>query len=79
MNSVRPSMVRTDMTEARLVDPASHARMAAAVAMNRIASAEEIAQPILWLLSEAASFVSGACLDAAGGGFVTATAPATKT
>ena len=70
-------MVRTDMTEARLADPASHARMAAAVAMNRIASAEEIAGPIVWLLSEAASFVSGACLDASGGGFVAATAAKT--
>jgi NAD(P)-dependent dehydrogenase (short-subunit alcohol dehydrogenase family) len=74
-NAVRPSMVRTDMTEARLADSASHARMAAAVAMNRIASAEEIAAPIVWLLSEAASFVSGACLDAAGGGFVVGAAP----
>ncbi len=78
VNSVRPSMVRTDMTEARLADPASHARLAAAVAMNRIASAEEIAAPIVWLLSEAASFVSGACLDAAGGGFVIGAAPNTK-
>ena len=52
---------------------AASARLAAAVAMNRIAGAEEIARPILWLLSEAASFVSGTCLDAAGG-FVTATA-----
>ena len=77
VNSVRPSMVRTDMTEARLADPASHASMAAAVAMNRIASAEEIAGPIVWLLSEAASFVSGACLDASGGGFVAATAAKT--
>jgi len=77
VNSVRPSMVRTDMTAARLADPASHARMAAAVAMNRIAGAEEIAAPIVWLLSEAASFVSGACLDAAGGGFVVGAAPKT--
>ncbi len=75
VNSLRPAMVRTDMTEARLAEPASHARMAAAVAMNRIASAEEIARPIVWLLSEAASFVSGACLDAAGGGFVIGAAP----
>ena len=30
VNSLRPSMVRTDMTEARLADPESHARMDAA-------------------------------------------------
>jgi 3-oxoacyl-[acyl-carrier protein] reductase len=58
------------MTAERLADPAVHAHLASAVAMNRIASAEEIAKPIVWLLSEAASFVSGACLDASGGGFV---------
>ncbi len=38
--------------------------------MNRVAAPEEIARPIVWLLSEAASFVSGCCLDAAGGGFM---------
>ena len=32
--------------------------------------ADEIARPILWLLSEEASFISGSCLDASGGGFV---------
>jgi NAD(P)-dependent dehydrogenase (short-subunit alcohol dehydrogenase family) len=75
VNSVRPAMVHTDMTAARLADPAAHARMASAVAMNRIATAGEIAEPIVWLLSEAASFVSGACLDASGGGFVFGAAP----
>ncbi len=58
------------MTEARLADPDSHAAIAATIAMNRVATPEEIARPILWLLSDAASFVSGACLDASGGGFV---------
>jgi len=80
VNSVRPGMTRTDMTEKRLADPESHARIAATIAMNRVGAAEEIARPILWLLSDAASFVSGACLDASGGGFVIgapAGAPAT--
>ena len=70
VNAVRPGMTRTDMTEARLADPDSHAAIAATIAMNRVATPEEIARPILWLLSDAASFVSGACLDASGGGFV---------
>ncbi len=76
VNVIRPAMVHTDMTADRLADPAVHAHLASAVAMNRIASAEEIAKPIVWLLSEAASFVSGACLDASGGGFVIGAAPA---
>ena len=63
-------MTRTDLTEPRLADPDSHAAIAAAIAMNRVAVPEENTRPIPWLLSDAASFVSGACLDASGGGFV---------
>ena len=38
---------------------------------NRAAGeAVEIAKPIVWLLSDEASFISGACLDASGGGFL---------
>ena len=38
---------------------------------NRAAAeAVEIAKPIVWLLSDEASFISGACLDASGGGFL---------
>ena len=70
VNAVRPGMTRTDMTEDRLADPAKHAAIAATIAMGRVAAAEEIARAILWLLSDEASFVSGACLDVSGGGFV---------
>ena len=70
VNAVRPGMTRTDMTEDRLADPAKHAAIAATIAMGRVATADEMAQAILWLLSDDASFVSGACLDASGGGFV---------
>ena len=76
VNAVRPGMTRTDMTEDRLADPETHARIAATIPMNRVGAAGEIAQPILRLLSEAASFVTGACLDASGGGFVIGAAPA---
>ncbi len=69
VNAVRPGMTLTDMTEPALVDPAARAAIAATIAMKRVAAPEEIARPIVWLLSEAASFVSGCCLDASGGGF----------
>jgi NAD(P)-dependent dehydrogenase (short-subunit alcohol dehydrogenase family) len=35
----------------------------------RIADPDDIAAPILWLLSDEASFISGACFDASGTGF----------
>jgi NAD(P)-dependent dehydrogenase (short-subunit alcohol dehydrogenase family) len=70
VNAVRPGMIRTDMTKDRLDDPAISAEIAASIPMQRVGEAEEIAEAIRWLLSPAASFVSGAHLNAGGGGFV---------
>jgi len=70
VNAVRPGMVRTDMTEEQLADPAAAAAIAASIPMQRVGEAAEIAEAIAWLLSPAASFVSGAHLNAGGGGFV---------
>ncbi len=70
VNAIRPGMTDTDMTDELRQDPALHRAIAGTIAMNRIAEVEEIAQPILWLLSDQASFISGSCLDASGGGFM---------
>ncbi len=70
VNALRPGMTITDMTEDRHSDPVLQADLGAAIAMNRFATADEIARPVLWLLSDAASFISGACIDASGGGFI---------
>ncbi|HEX6112132.1 MAG TPA: SDR family oxidoreductase [Geminicoccaceae bacterium] len=72
VNAIRPGMTLTDMIDAVRRDPERHAQIAATIAMNRCAEAEEIAQAVLWLLSDEASFVSGAILDASGGGFMLA-------
>ncbi len=69
-NAIRPGMTLTDMTDAVRRDAALRARVANTIAMNRIAEVDEIARPIVWLLSDAASFMSGACVDASGGGFM---------
>lgn len=70
VNVVRPGMTRTEMTKDRLDDPAIEAKLAATIAMHRVGEAQEIAEAIRWLLSPRASFVSGAHLNAGGGGFV---------
>lgn len=70
VNALRPGMTMTDMTDAVRRDPALYARTADTIAMNRCAEPEEMARPILWLLSDEASFISGALLDASGGGFM---------
>jgi NAD(P)-dependent dehydrogenase (short-subunit alcohol dehydrogenase family) len=70
VNALRPGMVMTEMTEDRLKDAAFRAGIEATIAMNRVGEAHEIADAILWLLSEESSFISGARLDASGGGFI---------
>jgi NAD(P)-dependent dehydrogenase (short-subunit alcohol dehydrogenase family) len=72
VNAIRPGMTLTDMTDAVRRDAELRARVAATIAMDRCAAPEEMARPILWLLSDAASYVSGAILDASGGGFMLA-------
>ncbi len=70
VNTVRPGVTLTDMTSAIRDNEEIRNGIEKTIAMNRTAEADEIATPILWLLSDEASFISGARLDASGGGFV---------
>jgi NAD(P)-dependent dehydrogenase (short-subunit alcohol dehydrogenase family) len=70
VNAVRPGATDTAMLEAVTADPESLAAVGRTIPINRLATAEEVAKPILWLLSDEASFVTGARLDVSGGGFV---------
>ncbi len=70
VNAVRPGMTRTDMTAGQLGDPKIEARLASTIPMHRVGEATEIAEAVRWLLSPAASFISGAHINASGGGFV---------
>lgn len=68
--SLRPGMVETEMTEGTLANSEVRAAIESTIAMGRVGQAGEIANAILWLLSDEASFISGVTLDASGGGFV---------
>jgi NAD(P)-dependent dehydrogenase (short-subunit alcohol dehydrogenase family) len=70
VNSIRPGMVLSEMTEGRLKDPDFKSRIEASIPMHRVGQTPEIADAILWLLSDEASFITGAMLDAAGGGYI---------
>ena len=70
VNSLRPGMVLTEMTEGRLKDPTFKANIEASIPIRRVGKAHEIADAALWLLSDEASFITGAMLDASGGGYM---------
>jgi 2-hydroxycyclohexanecarboxyl-CoA dehydrogenase len=68
--SLRPGMIETEMTEKTLSDRSAREAIESTIAMGRVGQAQEIANAIVWLLSDEASFISGVTLDASGGGFV---------
>ena len=66
VNGVRPGIIRTQI-HASSGDPARVDRIGAAAPMGRAGDPEEVARAILWLLSDEASYLSGALVDVAGG------------
>lgn len=72
VNAVRPGLTATPMVAPVINHPYTLDAISATIPIGRPATADEIAKPILWLLSDEASFVTGARLDVSGGGFVVA-------
>jgi NAD(P)-dependent dehydrogenase (short-subunit alcohol dehydrogenase family) len=66
VNCVAPGTIRTDI-HAAAGDATRPERVAARVPMGRPGEPEEIAAAVLWLLSDEASYVTGAVLQAGGG------------
>ena len=66
VNAVRPGIIRTDIHLAS-GDPARVERIGATAPLQRPGEAEEVARAIVWLLSEDASYMTGALVDVTGG------------
>ena len=66
VNAVRPGLIHTDI-HASSGQPDRVERLQSQIPMGRGGSAEEVAESIVWLLSPAASHVTGVLLDVTGG------------
>lgn len=66
VNAVRPGLIYTDI-HALAGEPGRVDRAKAGVPMQRGGTAEEVAEAIVWLASEQASYVTGTLLDVTGG------------
>jgi NAD(P)-dependent dehydrogenase (short-subunit alcohol dehydrogenase family) len=66
VNAVRPGLIDTEI-HASGGKPERAAQLGATTPLGRPGSADEVAEMIVWLLSDAASYVSGALIDVSGG------------
>ena len=66
VNSVRPGIIDTDI-HASGGQPDRVARLQHLVPLQRGGKAQEVAEAILWFVSDRSSYATGSCLDVSGG------------
>ncbi len=66
VNAVAPGLIETEI-HASAGDPGRLERLSGGVPIGRAGSAEEVAEAVLWLLSPAASYVTGTIVEVGGG------------
>lgn len=66
VNAVAPGLIETDLHAAN-GEPGRPARIAPTIPMQRVGTPDEVAAGVMWLLSPAASYVTGTILEIGGG------------
>jgi NAD(P)-dependent dehydrogenase (short-subunit alcohol dehydrogenase family) len=66
-NSIHPSTVETALVQAMLKDPERRAERLGEVPLGRLASATDVANALVYLASDEASFINGAAIPVDGG------------
>lgn len=66
VNAVRPGLIATDI-HASGGDPDRIKRLAGDVPAGRIGTAEEVAEAVIWLLGDKASYTTGTTIEVSGG------------
>lgn len=66
VNAVRPGLIATDI-HASAGEPGRVNRLMTTVPIGRAGTAEDVAEAVLWLLSDKAAYTTGVIIDVAGG------------
>ena len=70
VNAVSPGVINSDMVKETVLKTKGLPYVCHTAVMQRIGTPEEVAKPVIFLASDAASFITGEVLDISGGKFI---------